>query len=247
MARFNLNNPSAFFCHDEMIARTFSIATKNCQGGVFIIMRDDIIRKYRMFVLDYIKEGDVCAEIGVYRGLFSKHILERKPSHFYAIDSWEYFPEFNNRCYGKRKGVNQDHMDNIYEQAVENIGNNPRVTMHRMKSAQAAKLLPDDHLDFIYIDGNHNFEYVMSDIISFVPKMKETGIICGDDYKFPRCKRGGAQNAIKELVKIGYVKLLKVEGNQFVLKIEDKDMNPLDALDGNYLEKVIEIIHPEVE
>lgn len=225
-----------------MIARTFSIATKNCQGGVFIIMQDNIIRKCRMFILDYVNEGDVCAEIGVYRGMFSKHILERNPSHFHAIDSWEYFPEFNNRCYGKRKGVNQEHMDNIYEQAMENIGRDSRVTMHRMKSTQAAKLLPDSHLDFIYIDGNHNFEYVMSDIISFVPKMKDDGIICGDDYKFPRCKRGGANNAIRKLEEIGYVKLLEVKGNQFVLQIIDKDINPLEFLDEETLEMVTEII-----
>ncbi len=40
----------------------------------------------------------------------------------------------------------------------------------------------DEYFDIVYIDASHEYEYVKSDIIAWYPKVKNGGIICGDDY-----------------------------------------------------------------
>jgi hypothetical protein len=40
----------------------------------------------------------------------------------------------------------------------------------------------DDFFDFIFIDGNHEYEYVKSDLSNFYPKLKSVGIFAGHDY-----------------------------------------------------------------
>lgn len=41
---------------------------------------------------------------------------------------------------------------------------------------------PDNFYDIVYIDGEHTYEGVLNDIKCWLPKVKEGGYICGDDY-----------------------------------------------------------------
>lgn len=52
----------------------------------------------------------------------------------------------------------------------------------RKKSMDAVGSFGDNSLDFVYIDGNHRFEYVMEDIMKWVPKVRKGGIVAGHDY-----------------------------------------------------------------
>ena len=49
-------------------------------------------------------------------------------------------------------------------------------------SADAAKEVADDSLDFVYIDGMHLYDFVMMDIILWSKKVREGGILSGHDY-----------------------------------------------------------------
>jgi len=40
----------------------------------------------------------------------------------------------------------------------------------------------DNSLDFVYIDANHNFDFVMEDIIEWTRKVRIGGIVSGHDY-----------------------------------------------------------------
>ena len=40
----------------------------------------------------------------------------------------------------------------------------------------------DNSIDAIYIDGNHSYEAVIEDIKNWSPKVKQGGLIIGDDY-----------------------------------------------------------------
>ena len=49
-------------------------------------------------------------------------------------------------------------------------------------------------LDFVFIDGDHSFDYVVQDIIYWSKKVKSGGIIaCHDYYPFHDC---GVMNAV---------------------------------------------------
>ena len=52
----------------------------------------------------------------------------------------------------------------------------------RKTSIDAVKDVPDESLDFVYIDAMHEFDYMMVDIILWTPKVRKGGIVSGHDY-----------------------------------------------------------------
>ena len=60
-------------------------------------------------------------------------------------------------------------------------------------STLAATRLPDESVDFLFVDGSHDYHSVREDLAAWLPKMKPTGIMAGHDYE-----RDGVQRAIHE-------------------------------------------------
>lgn len=46
----------------------------------------------------------------------------------------------------------------------------------------AAEKFPDKSLDFVFIDADHVYENVKKDVLAWMPKIKEGGIIAGHDF-----------------------------------------------------------------
>ena len=72
--------------------------------------------------------------------------------------------------------------------------------MVRKKSSDAVEMFEDNSIDFLFVDGNHEYEYVLEDLRNYYPKVKPGGIICGDDY-FMSAKDNGrkmVQEAVEE-------------------------------------------------
>ena len=55
-------------------------------------------------------------------------------------------------------------------------------TLIKKISTEAARDVPDGSLDFVYIDANHNFDFVMEDLITWGRKVRPGGMIAGHDY-----------------------------------------------------------------
>ncbi len=49
-------------------------------------------------------------------------------------------------------------------------------------SFDRAKDFEDGSIDFLFIDANHTYEYVIRDLQAFLPKMKKGGVISGHDH-----------------------------------------------------------------
>jgi predicted O-methyltransferase YrrM len=49
-------------------------------------------------------------------------------------------------------------------------------------SVEVAKTIPDGSLDFVFIDANHAYEYVVADIAAWAPKVRKGGIVYGHDF-----------------------------------------------------------------
>lgn len=73
------------------------------------------------------------------------------------------------------------------------------ITLHNSYSYQIVDGFKDQYFDFIYIDGAHDYDSVLRDIQTFLPKLKPGGIIAGHDYHevWP-----GVMNAVDESVGI---------------------------------------------
>ena len=70
--------------------------------------------------------------------------------------------------------------------------------MMRRDSESALSEFEDGSLDFVYIDGNHLYEFVKKDLELSLRKMKPGGYITGDDYSPGGWWKGGVKRAVDE-------------------------------------------------
>lgn len=118
---------------------------------------------------------NVGAEIGVFRGLYSAALCQANPDlHLYCIDAWLEYPS-------RMRKRQQQHLEDHYEAAVEKLAA-LNCTIIRKWSMDAVVDFEDDSLDFVYIDANHNFEFITNDIAQWRKKVRPDGIISGHDF-----------------------------------------------------------------
>ena len=123
------------------------------------------------------------AEIGVEQGKFAETILRQNPElTFYLVDPWKSFEGQYIKHNDAVIPCSQEIMDIFYENTLDLVSKYPNVQIIRKFSMDAVKDFKDNNLDFVYIDGSHQFDYVMTDIIIWGWKVKKGGIISGHDY-----------------------------------------------------------------
>jgi predicted O-methyltransferase YrrM len=113
------------------------------------------------------------AEIGVYMGDFSIDLCQTVQNlELICVDPWEDFGP---------AGPSRRHMEERYQHCVKRLSQY-QVTFMRMPSLEAVKQIPDESLDFVYIDALHDFNNAILDIIEWERKVKHGGIVAGHDY-----------------------------------------------------------------
>lgn len=115
------------------------------------------------------------AEIGVAEGYFSEAMFKAIPNlELFCVDLWEVYK-------GNRWGGSQERNDHHFKASCERL---EKYNSHiiRGKSMDVVKNCPDESLDFVYIDANHSFDYVMQDLIEWSKKVRKGGIVALDDY-----------------------------------------------------------------
>lgn len=113
----------------------------------------------------------VGAEIGVLGGAYSALLCEVNPGlKLFCIDSWGY-GEHKKRPYHLRK----------YEEAKIRLEPYNTTIIYKL-SMDAIKDFSDNSLDFVYIDANHEPQFVMEDIREWTKKVRPGGVVSGHDY-----------------------------------------------------------------
>jgi hypothetical protein len=149
--------------------------------------------KTREELLKSIPRSSVCAEIGVFEGEFSDFIHRTvRPSMLYLVDLFQ-----GAMISGDKNGENIKtiQLERSYQALLAKYCSFPNVSLFRGRSELFLSLLPDEHLDFIYIDGDHQYAGCRSDLHLARKKVKRGGVIAGHDYcqQFP-----GVQRAVDE-------------------------------------------------
>jgi hypothetical protein len=78
-------------------------------------------------------------------------------------------------------GTAWDTSDKDYATAQRDLSKFKQCKFIKKASLEAASDIPDD-LDFVYIDANHNYEYVKADVETYYPKVRMGGVIGGHDF-----------------------------------------------------------------
>lgn len=119
-------------------------------------------------------------ELGVYRGEYAEIILKNCPSikKYYMIDPWAHLDNWN-------KPANKDNevFDQFYQETLKrtDFAKSKRVVL-RGKTTEVIDKIPDNSLDFAYVDGDHTLKGITIDLIRVYPKIKTGGWIGGDDF-----------------------------------------------------------------
>lgn len=189
----------------------------------FFYRKKNLTKNDRTFLLELMPKNSICAELGVWKGEFSKEILEIvKPKELHLIDPWkyEYDKTYEKACYGGKIG-SQVLMDQIFNQVTKQFQNeitNNQVFIHRNSLINIGNNIADNYFDWVYIDGNHLYEFVKKDLEFFYKKVKKGGFITGDDYRRGGWFKGGVRKAVKEILKERNMKKIKIKNGQFILE-----------------------------
>lgn len=118
----------------------------------------------------------VGAEIGVRDGSYSEILMQANPDlTLYGIDPYEPHK-------GYRDHVRKSTFEAFEKEAHDKLDKYASYTFVRDYSDTAASRFEDGSLDFVYIDGDHEFYQVINDVHKWLPKIRKGGIISGDDY-----------------------------------------------------------------
>lgn len=162
-----------------------------------------------------LNNDSVIVEIGSYLGkstsIIAEGIKDKNNCKLYAIDTFENqgmseglrntFPEFerNTARYKKMITVLKGFSFNVVKDFSESI-------------------------DFLFIDGNHEYESVKKDIEDWICLVKEGGLVCFDDYYLFR-DENRVKKAVNETIEEGHLKPIKVVAGRMMVARKKKHQN----------------------
>jgi len=182
---------------------------------------------HRRFLLEMLPKQSVGAEIGVHIGDFSQQIIDFvSPKELHLIDPWEHQTSsiYKSAWYGGRVKGGQEEMDERFSSIFKRFNMNistKQVKVHRGYSTDILQKFPDRYFDWVYIDGNHLYEYVKRDLELSFQKVKSDGYISGDDYTDGGWWEGGVKRAVDEFAKNYSVHVVAIRNEQFIFRKND--------------------------
>jgi hypothetical protein len=94
------------------------------------------------------------------------------------VDPWKRYPNWNEL---------HEWTDEVLEEQCKHVSelfkDNTRTQILRMNSQEAAGRFADHSVDWVFIDANHDYAFVMEDMTLWYPKVKRGGLFSGHDYK----------------------------------------------------------------
>ena len=136
-------------------------------------------------------------EIGVAYGYHAELMLTVLPHVFYTgvdpyaanYDPNDIFSKDVQRLMADPSEQNaMDRLHRVVEYKLEKF--NTRAKLIRKKSEEGARLVANNSVKLIYIDGDHTYDGVMKDLNAWWDKVNhKTGVICGDDIGWDGVKK----------------------------------------------------------
>jgi hypothetical protein len=144
---------------------------------------ENYIEAFVRLVNDNAKKGMVVAEVGVFNGDTSVRYLPTIRENGGTCFLVDWFKGSTGAEVGLHR-FNPDGANGLQlelEERVANIGCAHVVTIFAGDSIEMADKIEDGSLDICFIDADHRYEFVKKDILTYLPKVKKGGILCGHD------------------------------------------------------------------
>lgn len=121
----------------------------------------------------------IVAEIGVDEGKNALNILKKlNVKKIYLIDPYTEYKDLLDSVPHK----NSENLNHAFNEATKRLKNyEDKIVWIREFSEVAINKIPE--CNFIYIDGNHAYNYVKKDIELYFEKVKKEGILAGHDME----------------------------------------------------------------
>ena len=134
-------------------------------------------RPRRWRFLERLPKNAVGAEVGVFRGEYTRHIVRiAKPRELHLIDGWW-------ELYGERYpdwGAYTDHGRLTTRQAFADAQKAaPTAEFHIGDDLEILERFPDRFFDWVYLDTSHQYEHTLQELDVL---QRKADIICGDDW-----------------------------------------------------------------
>jgi SAM-dependent methyltransferase len=180
--------------------------------------RDEV----REFIVRRMPRNGAVAEIGVDLGDFSEKILAlNRPRELHLIDPWTVESgEYRQREVALESARKLDSVARfafVRERFSSDIAGGS-VILHRANSEVAGAEFPDEFFDWVYIDGNHSYEFVRQDLELYFRKLKPGGYIVCDDYHHAGFWNDGVTRAVDEFMATGRARRIFKRRSQFVMR-----------------------------
>jgi hypothetical protein len=130
------------------------------------------------------RDGAAFAEIGSWYGRSAAYMAVEiansgKKIDFYCIDTWrgsDDLPWMAEQLVPKGGSAFPSFLQNMQRGGVAHL-----IQPMEMRSVEAARCFPDESFDFVMIDGGHDYKSVRDDVRAWLPKVKQGGVLGGDD------------------------------------------------------------------
>lgn len=135
------------------------------------------IEPYEILV-NKLPEGSKFIELGCFLGKSSNYFASRlkelnKKIEFHVVDTFQ------------GTAGEHDNIKNIWEQFSENCADyikDDTIIVHRGRTDEVVKRFEDNYFDAIMVDADHTYDAVCDDISDWSKKLKQDGLMMGDDY-----------------------------------------------------------------
>lgn len=126
-------------------------------------------------LIQLIRENSIGCELGVFEGDFSQILLDSgRFDKLFLVDVFS----------GESSNFGKIYKDSsILENYIKSkFVHNKTIEVVKSDSVEFLRSLPDNYLDFIYIDTIHDYDHTKKELIESYRVIKNLGLICGHDY-----------------------------------------------------------------
>lgn len=198
----------------EYIKQKYKITGKN-PGILKEVHRQEL---YKLFAELGYTNG---CEVGVEKGKNAQEMFECIPNlKLYAVDPYKQHARLSNEATNYLRIWDSDYLEAVKRQAQKRLQGKNAIIIEKF-SEDAARDIPDDSLNFVYIDGDHSYDFVMQDIIIWGRKVRKGGIISGHDYFYDNNKPGRkakVTQAVNDYTRVHDIEFYITDEHKYVKK-----------------------------